>query len=185
MNKKYQGTGLGLAISKKLIDLMGGEISVHSDKGRGSTFVFKIPFEAAPKEAELDGLGDSGAEERPLKILLAEDNELNRLFVTHLLTRHGHEVTEVPDGSKVLDALAENNFDIVLMDVQMPSMDGIEATKAIRDSGQAFKDIPIIALTAYAMSGDRQRFLDSGMDGYITKPVELDKLLKTMKELSG
>ena len=185
MNKKYQGTGLGLAISKKLIDLMGGEISAHSEKGRGSTFVFKIPFETAPGEAAHDGLVDFGAGEKPLKILLAEDNELNRLFVTHLLTRHGHEVTEVPDGSKVLDALAENNFDIVLMDVQMPSMDGIEATKAIRDSGKAFKDIPIIALTAYAMSGDRQRFLDSGMDGYITKPVELDKLLKTMKELSG
>lgn len=185
ITKKYQGTGLGLSISRKLVEMMGGAIDFESSPNQGSVFTFIVPLEGVPAADEQEGVPDENRTGRPMRVLLAEDNELNRAFVTHFLKRAGHDVTEVSDGQKALDALARSSFDLVLMDVQMPSMDGIEATRAIRASDWPYRNIPIIALTAYAMSGDRERFLSAGMDDYVTKPVDIDTLLTVMDKAGG
>ena len=121
-----------------------------------------------------------------LKILLAEDDEFNSKTMIYFLKRKGHDVTHVYNGYEVLDALENYTYDIILMDIQMPEMDGTEATKQIRNSntGKFDPKIPIIALTAYAMKGDKERFLSAGMNGYITKPVKIDNLLEKMESIS-
>jgi CheY-like chemotaxis protein len=180
--RRYGGTGLGLAISKQLIELMQGRIDVNSAPGEGSTFRVTIPVEQATSLTEID---DPAAEASPAvvrgaHILVAEDNLLNQKVVTHMLTRLGHSVQIVSDGRQAVDAARRGRYDVILMDCQMPEMSGYDAARVIRRHGGSAAWLPIIALTANAMSTDRQRCIDAGMDDYITKPVNIATLAKVL-----
>ena len=181
--KQYEGTGLGLAISKNLVELMGGTIGFETSPGKGSTFYFTLRLPAVDAEEQGSGNGKTRTGDPPcaghsLRILLAEDDELSLKSITHYLEKAGHSVVPAENGNEVLKNLINSHFDIILMDVQMPVMNGVEATKAIRDFASASFDpnIPIIALTAYAMDGDREQLIESGMDDYISKPVDFEVL---------
>jgi signal transduction histidine kinase/DNA-binding response OmpR family regulator/PAS domain-containing protein len=179
--KKHQGTGLGLTISRKLVQMMDGDITVNSRLGLGSSFSFtiwqEVPKQIVKKSVTAESLMPKGMH---LNILMAEDNPLNQKFLTHFLSMFGHEVTVAENGIKALQALKKlgQDVDLVLMDIQMPIMGGIEATKAIRSSdGRLFDpSIPIIALTAYAMKGDKERMFAAGMNDYVSKPVDMKEL---------
>ncbi len=170
-----QGAGLGLAIVKRLVGLMGGRIYVESVPGEGTEFSFCLPLglgdpdRARPVEAVREEAGTLDS----LRILLAEDDRVNQLAMTRILEKAGGVVTVAHDGREALAALEEHDFDVVLMDIQMPVMDGLEATRSIRESERLGprRRTPIIALTAYAMAGDKDKFLRAGMDGYLAKPV--------------
>lgn len=183
-HKTHQGTGLGLTISKELVHMMDGEIDVESTIDQGSSFSFTAWFDAvqtAPKPATAPT--DTPATLH-LRILLAEDNPLNQKFLTHFLTMFGHTVTVAENGVEALEKLDAmgREIDIVLMDIQMPQMGGIETTTIVRksDGTRYDPDIPIIALTAYAMKGDRERMLAAGMNDYISKPVDMKRLSATI-----
>ncbi len=180
--KQHCGTGLGLAISKSFVEMMGGRIWVESIEGQGSLFAFTARFGLPDGEAQAaqeQCAEPLGLEHMPsLNILLAEDNRVNQEFLTHMLNSAGHRVRVAANGREALEALARETFDLVLMDVQMPEMDGLETTRRIRehDGGLFDPAVPIIAVTAYAMKGDRERFLAAGMDDYVSKPVDFGLL---------
>jgi CheY-like chemotaxis protein len=187
--RRYGGTGLGLAICKRLIELMGGRIGIespvnHSDGTmRGSRFWFELTLpvgvEAPPSltaAAEPDGEGAG-----PLTVLLAEDNLVNQRVVQGMLEKHHHRVTIVAHGEQALEELERSRFDVVLMDVQMPVMDGFEATRELRKREAGRRRTPVIALTANALKGDRERCIEAGMDDYLSKPVRLDDLLSAVR----
>ena len=181
--RRYGGTGLGLTISAKLVRLMGGRIWAESpwqDKdGRtraGSAFFFTAKFASstAPAPTARPALA---ASTEPLRVLLAEDNQVNQKVMVRLLERRGHSVSVADTGLRALALLAERHYDVVLMDVQMPEMDGVEATQCIRRQERTSGEhTPVIAMTAHAMSGDRERFLTAGMDSYVSKPVTTEEL---------
>ncbi|MBQ4132250.1 MAG: response regulator [Desulfovibrionaceae bacterium] len=188
---KHQGAGLGLAICRRLAILMGGEIRVESVFGKGSVFTLELPFSL--NAAALPACGDPGtvapeAASRPpaaLKsILVADDNPINALFAERALSKAGYKVHSVSDGSQVLPALSSHQYHLILMDIAMPEMDGLEAARLIRASqGLPTPDnVPIIAMTAHAMKGDRERFMAAGMDGYIGKPVNSFNLLHVVNK---
>ena len=185
--RRYGGTGLGLSISARLITLMGGSIWVESQPGQGSVFHFNLPFglrASTPLSADPPTPLPPAAERRHFRILLAEDNLVNQRVALRLLEKRGHSVVVAESGKKALDAWREERFDLILMDVQMPEMDGFEATARIRDHEKSGTDhIPIIAMTAHAMVGDRERCLAAGMDDYVSKPINTRDLFAAVDRL--
>jgi two-component system, sensor histidine kinase and response regulator len=171
--RQYGGTGLGLAISASLVGMMGGQIWAESKPGKGSTFCFTVCLPLAkdlPSEPEAaDTLAKATTS---LRILLVEDNPANQKLAAYILRARGHTVDIAGDGQRGLDMAQDDSYDVILMDVQMPSMDGLEATKAIRTREKGKRRVPIIAMTAHAMKGDRERCLAFGMDGYLSKPID-------------
>ena len=185
--RRYGGTGLGLAISGGLVDIMGGRIWVESDLGRGSIFHFTAPFTlGAPVMPKRKPAPATSLECAPLAVLVAEDNVVSQRLVTALLKERGHSVTLAGNGCEVLDLVEQRDFDLILMDIQMPEMDGLQATAEIRyREGHKGTHIPIVAMTAHAMAGDRERCLDAGMDGYIAKPIHPGELMALITGMSA
>lgn len=181
--RKYGGSGLGLIISRQLVEMMGGEIGVNSEEGKGSTFYFNIPFKIADKIEEQKIVKKEYESIKSYDILLAEDDMINQTFLSSMLTKKGHRVVVVSNGAEAVKAYKHKHFDLILMDILMPEMDGVEALKHIRALEHNRGHIPIIALTAFALIGDREKFIGMGMDEYISKPIKLDELLFMMDKL--
>ncbi len=208
ISRKHQGAGLGLAISRKLCQMMGGDITVESEIGKGSTFTFKVFFDISAESEPVgsEGGGSGGDDDiGSLHILLVEDNEANRTLARMVLENANHRVAVAESGIEALEILAAESFDAVLMDIQMPGMDGFAATQLIRqcESGQPLacniaEDIErplrarlhgrhqlIVALTAHAMSGDKERCIVAGMDDYLTKPFYPEQVVTVLRRCMG
>jgi CheY-like chemotaxis protein len=187
-SKIIAGTGLGLSICKKLTHKMGGSIGVQSTEGKGSIFWFKLPFTIAEKAAEKEiphilSADDSFHKKR---VLVAEDNPINQRIIEFQLKKMGLEVDIVPNGKEAIAKYCSTNYDLIILDIQMPVMDGYQAAKKIRELEDASAlHTPIIALTANAMKGDRELYISAGMDEYISKPFTYEILLKTINALLG
>ena len=187
LTRVYGGNGLGLAIAKDLVERMGGTIVARSTAGAGSTFSFEVPLPpaAAPSESHVRRR-DAHLAPRPVsraapRVLVVEDSPVNRVVTTSVLERSGFHVHAVNDGREALDALQANRYDAVLMDCQMPDLDGYEATRELRRRESGERRTPVIAMTAHAMPSDRERCLEAGMDDYITKPVRGQILTATLE----
>ncbi|HVY88660.1 MAG TPA: ATP-binding protein [Hyphomonadaceae bacterium] len=187
--RQFGGTGLGLTISRRLARLMGGDIVAESEAGRGSRFTLTFLADAAqsaPEESSHSS-ATSGriARLRGARVLLTDDNAINRQVVRLFLQPQGVQLTEAANGKEALDLLAQRPFDLVLLDVHMPVMDGTEAIRRIRASSEAWRDLPVIALTADAMAGDRERLIAIGMSGYVSKPIDQGELLGEIGRVLG
>jgi CheY-like chemotaxis protein len=188
MSRRFGGTGLGLSISKSLVEMMGGTIWVESEVGQGSTFYFSVRLPLA-KELPADLEGPAAiptTASAQLRILLVEDNPTNQKLATYILQDRGHVVEIAADGHEALSLTEQNRYDLILMDLQMPGMSGLEATAAIR-AREAEKglgtSVPIVAMTAHAMKGDRERCLAADMDGYLAKPVNAQEMIGLVEGL--
>jgi CheY-like chemotaxis protein len=186
MTRKYGGTGLGLTITKQLVELMGGSIGMTSELGQGSSFFFDLSLQEGD---EVTRRSDSKSyvipeSRRQLKVLLVEDDKLNQTLATRLLEKQGHVVTIANNGQAAVQCVKGNRFDLVLMDISMPVMDGVEATKIIREELK-MASLPIVALTAHAIKGDKDHFMQAGMDGYISKPIQMDHFYHTIDRVTS
>jgi signal transduction histidine kinase/DNA-binding response OmpR family regulator len=189
--KKYSGTGLGLVISKQLVEMMGGAIELESKEGEGSRFYFSIPFkigmEMGYKQNRCTENLLKTAQKESIKrhVLLVEDDLINQQVLLKMLEERGHQVEVVSNGTEAVKKyLQSNEFDVILMDIQMPKMDGIETTKVIREHEREGRRVPIIALTAYALQGDKERFIAIGMDDYLSKPVNMEVLYEKIDRIT-
>jgi two-component system, sensor histidine kinase len=186
-SRKYEGTGLGLAISKRLCGLLDGDIGVESEIGDGSTFWFTVTVGAAKTDvkATQKPSGLSFVADRSLRILIAEDNPLNQLIMRSLLDSLGHDLTVVETGAAALAAVRSDTFDLVLMDVRMPEMNGPDATRAIRQLERPKCDIPVLAVTADALAEHVSDYLAAGMTACVTKPINRGELLTAINDAFG
>ncbi len=182
--RKYGGSGLGLAISRGLVQLMEGEIGLISDGETGSTFWFYVECGIGKYNADMTTI-DIGCEDEPesLHILVAEDHRINQMYMIACLKKYGHTCTVANNGKEALEALKRERFDLILMDIQMPELDGVGATLQIRSSETHYKDIPIVALTANALPEQVELYLAEGMDEVLTKPVEMPKMMATVRRV--
>ncbi len=198
ISRRFGGTGLGLSISEKIVKLMDGEFTVTSEPGKGSTFSFTITAAPigrdivgndapailpAPTKTELKKKLVEAAVQNWQSILIVDDIKINRTVLKALLGSSSAELAEAENGEQAVELANAQKFDLILMDVQMPVLDGIIATRMIRDGDGASRDVPIIALTANAMPGDRQQYLDAGMNGYVSKPIDPKSLFKALLEV--
>ncbi len=183
-SRKAGGTGLGLAISKSLVEAMGGAIGLVSEPGKGSTFWFELPIQHLPDH--MTGVPAAKAAvpamRRRFDVLVAEDHPVNQQLIAAILKREGHRPVIVGNGELAVQAVQERSYDIVLMDVQMPVMDGTTATRAIRNLPGSVARIPIVAITANALRGDMETYLAAGMDGYVSKPIRIEALREAMEK---
>jgi len=190
VTQRYEGRGVGLTVSRRLATLMGGQLYFESTPEKGNRFFLTVPLElpgegdapqVAPERRSADGPGINR------RILVAEDNAINLLVIRTVLEKAGYEVESVNNGQDALDTLGEHPFDLVLMDISMPGMDGITATKMIRNDrdGRFHRDVPIIAISAHSMKGDRERFLEAGMNDYISKPFVRETVLSVIERYLG
>jgi CheY-like chemotaxis protein len=197
LNRQFDGTGLGLYLVQKLADLHGGSVEVESEVGRGSRFTINLPWgkTTIAQQAAVEAGGEiptnettdesTSPEAEPTEnkiVLLAEDNTANILTISEYLKDHGYEVLIAHDGFEVINMAEQASPHIILMDIQMPAMDGLEAIRRLR-ANPRFAQMPIIALTALAMPGDRERCLEAGANEYMSKPVNLKMLVKTIDDL--
>jgi two-component system CheB/CheR fusion protein len=187
ITKEFGGTGLGLAIVKKIIEGQGGHICVQSKIGQGSTFTVQLPFEKVDNNSRNIGQKSSSKDAsfrfKDLNILIAEDNKINQMVVSTILKKRGINVTSVENGIQVIEKLKRKNYDLVLMDIKMPKMDGLITTRYIRNKLKHNNDLPIIGLSAYISESDKEKSIKVGMDSYLTKPFRPSKLLSEIQHL--